>query len=507
MTNLALLLDDAARDFPERLAAVDGDDRRTYGELDADARRIADLLRGSGVRPGDKVAMSCLNTPDFTSVYFGILKAGATVVPLNVLLKAREIAYHLSDSQAVAYFAHEGTADLPVGEAASAAARRCDVRLFMIPDDRHGAPWAQANPGFQTVDADDDDTAVVLYTSGTTGQPKGAELRHRNLRDNALVSSDVYEVRRDRPETYLCALPLFHAFGQTCIQNGAVANGGTTVMMRRYEPAAALRLMTAHGVTIFAGVPTMYWGLLEAVGEVDDRRAVAALSRTLRVAASGGAALPIAMHRRFEELFGVVIQEGYGLSETSPAASFARSGEELRVGSIGRPVPGVEMRLINDDWSDVPADPEAVGEIAIRGHNVMKGYHNRPEATAMVLQDGWFRSGDLAKKDRDGFYYIVDRAKDLIIRGGFNVYPREVEEALMAHPAVSLVAVIGVTDHAYGEEIKAVVVKHKDNATTEAELLAWSRDQLAAYKYPRIVEFAESLPMSATGKILKREIA
>jgi long-chain acyl-CoA synthetase len=249
----------------------------------------------------------------------------------------------------------------------------------------------------------------------------------------------------------------------------------------------------------------MYWGLLTAL-DADDSFDVDALAKNLRVAVSGGAALPVDIHRQVRERFGVTILEGYGLSETSPVASFSRFGEEPRVGSIGKAIPGVEMKLINDDWSDVPDSPDAIGEIAIKGHNIMKGYHGRPDATAEAIKDGWFRSGDLARKDEDGWYYIVDRSKDMIIRGGFNVYPREIEEVLMEHPAVSLVAVIGVPHESHGEEIKAVIVKKPGDPTTEDELLAWGKEQFASYKYPRIVEFRDELPMTATGKILKREI-
>ncbi|UQS26006.1 long-chain fatty acid--CoA ligase [Amycolatopsis thermalba] len=502
MTNLAALLDTTAGEHPDRTAIVCGDARLSYPQLAGAANQVANLLVRHGVRPGDAVALSCPNLPTFTVVYFGILKAGATVVPLNVLLKPREIAYHLADSGAVAHFAFEGTADLPIGEwAAEAVEQTAGCRsLFVVPAAGR-LPWADEPAEFATVDVDDEDTAVILYTSGTTGHPKGAELRHRNMRDNALAGREVFGADPANPDTYLCVLPLFHSFGQTVTQNGAIAFGGTMVMLPRFDARAALTLMLQETVTFFAGVPTMYWGLL---GALDDGVDVAALAANLRVAVAGGSALPGEVHRDFRARFGVTILEGYGLSETSPVASFSVYGEQPRVGSIGVPIPGVEMKLIADDWSDASGE---VGEIAIRGHNVMKGYHGRPEATAEAIRDGWFRTGDLARKDADGFYYIVDRAKDMIIRGGFNVYPREIEELLMTHPAVSLVAVIGVPDDAHGEEIKAVVVRAKDHDdVTEDDIVAWAKERLAAYKYPRRVEFRDTLPMTATGKILKREI-
>jgi long-chain acyl-CoA synthetase len=455
------------------------------------------------------VALSCPNLPYFSIIYFGILKAGATVVPLNVLLKGREIAYHLNDCDAEAYFAFEGSAELPMAQAAKegfADAPDCSQLFVIDADPATAMSWLADQPAtFQTSLVDDEDTAVILYTSGTTGQPKGAELRHRNMRDNALLGEALFGASTATPDTYLCVLPLFHSYGQTVIQNGGFAYGGTIVMLPRFDPRAALALMGREKVTNFSGVPTMYWGLL---GALDETVNVAALAANLRVASSGGAALAAETHREFKERFGVTILEGYGLSETSPVASFSRFGEEPRVGSIGVPIPGVEMKLINDDWSDVPDGPDAVGEIAIKGHNVMKGYYNRPEATAEAIREDWFRSGDLAKKDEDGFYYIVDRSKDMIIRGGFNVYPREIEEVLMEHPAVSLVAVIGVPHESHGEEIKAVVVRDASAGDVTVEsIVDWAKSRLASYKYPRIVEFREELPMTATGKILKRELS
>ncbi|MFF9490189.1 long-chain fatty acid--CoA ligase [Streptomyces sp. NPDC014676] len=506
MTNLAALLTATAAEHPGRTAIVLGDSRLSYSRLDQASNQVANLLAAGGVGPGDKVALSCPNLPYFPVVYFGILKAGATVVPLNVLLKPREIAYHLDDSDAVAYFAFEGTPDLPIGEWAQEAYEDSDKcrTLFLMPTAAIQPPWADQPTVFETADVSDDDTAVILYTSGTTGRPKGAELRHRNMRDNALVGKEIFAADEARPDTYLCVLPLFHSFGQTVVQNGAVAFGGTLVMLPRFEARAALKVMLDETVTFFAGVPTMFWALL---GALDDRVDVSALAANLRVAVSGGSALPAEVHKDFRSRFGVTVLEGYGLSETSPVTSFSVYGEQPRVGSIGVPVPGVEMKLIAKDWSEVADGPDEVGEIAIRGHNVMKGYYGRPEATAEVIRDGWFRSGDIARKDADGFYHIVDRAKDMIVRGGFNVYPREIEELLMTHPAVSLVAVLGVPNDSHGEEIKAVVVRKKDHDdVTEADISAWAKERLAAYKYPRIVEFRDSLPLTATGKILKREI-
>jgi long-chain acyl-CoA synthetase len=280
-------------------------------------------------------------------------------------------------------------------------------------------------------------------------------------------------------------------------------------MLPRFEAHAALDLMLKEKITYFAGVPTMYWGLLGALADAGEGVDVAELARNLRVATAGGSALPVEVHREFEKKFGVTILEGYGLSETSPVASFSHYGEPARPGSIGTPIPGVEMKLIDpasEDWAEVEG-ADQIGEIAIKGHNVMKGYYNRPDATAAVIRDGWFRSGDLARRDEDGWYYIVDRSKDMIIRGGFNVYPREIEEVLMTHPDVSLAAVIGVPHESHGEEIKAFVILNPGATTTPEELVAWGKEQMASYKYPRIVEVVDALPMTSTGKILKRELS
>jgi long-chain acyl-CoA synthetase len=522
--NLATLLENSAANYPEREAIVfpATGRRMTYAEVNMFANMVAGFLRDKGIQPGDKVALSCPNLPYFSIIYWGILKAGATVVPLNVLLKGREVAYHLADSDAKAYFCFEGTAELPIGAEGFAGfndAEGCETFVVVTAALDAESPFdgvptlmgalAGQDGTFETVQTDEDDTAVILYTSGTTGQPKGAELRHRNMRDNATLGEKLFGSNAEEPETFLCVLPLFHSFGQTVIQNGSAAYGGTVVMLPRFEPEPALELMKSEKITFFAGVPTMYWGLLHAAGDSD----VSVIKDNLRVAVAGGAALPIEVHKEFEAKFGVTILEGYGLSETSPVASFSPVGSQVRVGSIGLPVPGVEMMLIDPEKADAGSFEEiewsedAIGEIAIKGHNIMKGYYGRPDATDDAIKDGWFRSGDLARRDADGWYYIVDRSKDMIIRGGYNVYPREIEEVLMTHPDVSLAAVIGVPHESHGEEVKAVVILNEGATLTEDDLVEWGKHEMAAYKYPRIVEFVPSLPMTATGKILKRELS
>ena len=515
MTNLASLLERASRLHPQRTAIVNGDKRLTYAQVNAAANQVANLLVSRGIHPGDRVALSCPNVPWFSIVYYGILKAGAVVVPLNIMLKAQEIAYHLEDSSAKAYLCFEGSQDLPIGSegrAGFSAVPDCE-HFLLIAGGTTNRPWTERSEtlhdalaahsqDFSAVPVEDDDAAVILYTSGTTGRPKGAELTHSNMVSNALVCQELFASSPDRPDTVLGALPLFHSFGQTVIQNAAVALGGTVVMLSRFDAGEALRLMGKECVTFFAGVPTMYWGLLRAAEQSDMN--VGELAGHLRVAVAGGSALPVEVHKEFAERFGITILEGYGLSETSPVASFTRLGEHVRVGSIGRPIPEVQMKLIHEDWTEC-AEGE-VGEIAIKGPNIMKGYLGRPQATAEAIRDGWLRSGDLARRDADGFYYIVDRSKDLIIRGGYNVYPREVEETLLQHPEVSLAAVVGIPHDSHGEEVKAVVIRTHGSDLTEEELVRWAKGQMAAYKYPRYVEFRDALPMTATGKILKREL-
>ncbi|MEV0583193.1 long-chain fatty acid--CoA ligase [Nonomuraea sp. NPDC050310] len=510
MLNLSIVLEDSARAVPDRTALVFGGLRLPYSMVDSIANQVANLLVARGIGKGDKVALLCPNVPYFPFVYFGILKAGAAVVPLNVLLQPREIAYHLTDSDAKALFCFEGTPELPMGargREAFDAVEGCE-QFVVLPatplatESEYGeAFWAAIDglPGeFETVQTRPDDTAAILYTSGTTGQPKGAELTHANLLLNTMVSDEMFPADPDG-DVSLAVLPLFHSFGQISVMSVTMRRRGTLVLMPRFEPGEALALMREEKVTMFAGVPTMYWGMLTKIHADGDK-----VPTTLRVAVSGAAALPVEVLKDFETTFGLSILEGYGLSETSPAASFNQLSRPTKPGTIGFPIWGVEMRLVDDDWNTI--EGEGPGEIAVRGHNIMKGYYGRPEETAEVLRDGWFRTGDIATRDADGYYAIYDRSKDMIIRGGFNIYPREIEEVLMAHPAVSLVAVVGVPNASHGEEVKAYVIRAAGATESEEDLITWCRENMAAYKYPRIIEFRDTLPMTATGKILKREL-
>ena len=487
--NLAENLAHTAAAHPAQVAIKLDDLEIPFAALADGAARVATWLGSLGVEPGDRVAITKPNLPQFTVIYYGILWAGATVVPLNPLFKGREFAYALTDSDSKVIFAWEGMAEEAEKGADEAGA------VFISVGQGFLGQVAAHMPG-DMVARDDQDTAVVLYTSGTTGSPKGAELTHLNMSRNAEVASSLFNTQPS--DMVFGGLPLFHSFGQTVGMNVCVATGATLTLLPRFEPAKALEVLVRDHVTIMLGVPTMYVALLGYPG----REGVALPD--LRVCASGGASLPVEVLRGFEAAFDCLVLEGYGLSETSPVASFNHPDRDRKPGSIGTPISGVQMRLVDQEWQDV-ADGE-IGEIAIKGHNVMKGYLNKPEATAAVMHDGWFRTGDLARRDDEGYYYIVDRAKDMIIRGGFNVYPREVEEVLYEHPAVGQAAVVGVPDDTYGEEIAAAVVLKTGATATPDELREFAKERVAAYKYPRIVWITEALPMGPTGKILKRQI-
>ncbi len=512
MINLAVLLEDSARNVPEKCAVICGDVRLSYAEINAKANQVANALQAIGIEKGDKVALSCPNLPFFPIIYYGILKTGAVVVPLNILLKSREIAYHLDDSDAKTYFCFEGSAELPLGEQGFAGFEQtepCENFILLSLDASAKSPYQNTKTfaefienqptEFESEMTNADDTAVILYTSGTTGQPKGAELTHLNVLLNARLSDTMY-LRNDH-DTHLITLPLFHSFGQIVQMNAGFYNRATVVLLPRFTPEAALGAMQTHSVTIFAGVPTMYWALLNFAGA--DKFDLAKIAGNLRMCFAGGSPLPLEVLHGFEAKFNTKIIEGYGLSETSPIAVFNKHGAS-RAGSVGFPVWGVEIRLVDENGSDV-ADGE-LGEILIRGHNIMKGYYKRPEATANAIKNGWFYSGDVGRLDEEGYLFIADRVKDMILRGGFNVYPRELEEVLMTHEAVSLCAVVGISHDELGEEVKAFVVLKQNAALTETELVGWCKSNMASYKYPRFVEFRETLPMTATGKILKREL-
>ncbi len=490
--NLASLLTETAARLPDNPAVRLDEVELSYAELEDRSARLATLLRERGMAAGDRVGVMLPNVPEFPVVYYGVLRAGGVVVPMNVLLKQREIAFYLEDSGAKLLLAWHGFAEEAGAGAVAAGSDLIEVEPAALAARLDGV---EPTPGL--ADTAEDDTAVILYTSGTTGKPKGAELTHLNLYRNADVSSrTTSEIAAG--DVVLGSLPLFHSFGQTVSMNASLMVGACLTLLPKFDPGEALAAMERNGVTHFYGVPTMYGALLHhPERERFDTSA-------MRICITGGASMPVEVLRGFEQAFGCKVMEGYGLSETSPVACSNHPDRERKPGSIGTPLEGVEMRVVDED--DNPVAQGEVGEIVIRGHNIMKGYWRRPDATAEAMRGGWFHSGDMARVDEDGYFYIVDRKKDLIIRGGYNVYPREVEEVLYEHPKIREAAVVGVPHDEWGEEIGAAVVPHEGEELSPEEVSAYVKERIAAYKYPRVVWFVDELPKGPTGKILKREI-
>jgi len=499
--SLATVLAEAARKHPDKLAVIDSatTERITYRDLWQQTLAYAAGLRELGVGPGDTVAIQIPNLADFPRVYYAVLSVGATIVPMHLLLTPSENAYVLRDSGAKLLVAHSSQLANATEAAKMAGIEAVSVGPA-VPGVRRLEEAAAGVPPLRTYTSREaEDIAVVFYTSGTTGKPKGALLTHLNLVMNTMVNIfDIHELHQD--DVVMGCLPLFHTFGQTVGMNGTFRMGGTIVLMARFAGDAAIDLMVKENVTIFHGVPTMYIGLLEAAPKADRLPA-------LRLCVSGGASLPVAVLEKFNEAFHATIFEGYGLSETSPTATTNQPAFGVKAGTVGHPIWGVEVEIARPEIDERIEflDNGELGEIVIRGHNVFTSYLNNPEATAQAVVDGWFRTGDLGTKDDEGFITIVDRKKDMVIRGGFNVYPREVEEVLARHPAVLQVAVIGVPDPTFGEEICAVVVPEPGGVTAE-ELIEWSREKLGKHKYPRQIRFAESLPLGPSMKVLKREL-
>jgi long-chain acyl-CoA synthetase len=504
--SLAQLIVEARRRWPEQVALVDRGERLTYRELFDRVTSCAAALAEHGVRQGDRVAMMIPNTADFPTLYYAVLCLGATVVPILPLLSAAEVTHILRDTRArlliadaeasnpaLAASAATSTTLIMVGSASKDDA--VETMELRVPSHRPGADIVTAEPG---------DLAVIMYTSGTTGVPKGAMLTHANLVWNAVISArDVVSLsERDR---VFGSAPLSHSNGQTVVMNSAVCAGAAVVLMRRFDAREALELIVREQVSVFVGVPTMYTALVEAARADHRRREL-----RLRLAVSGAAPLPTALVDEFRAIFGAEIYEGYGLTESSPVATFSQPVFGRRAGSVGHPLWGLDVEVARPDPAErieLLAAGE-VGEVVVRGHAVFAGYLNNPEATAAAITDGWLRTGDLGTKDDDGFLQIVGRKKEMILRGGYNVYPREVEEVLAAHAGIAQAAVVGAPDPYYGEEVHAFVVLHGGaDVPSEAEIIEWSRARLARYKYPRHVHFRDSLPLGPSGKVSKRELA
>jgi long-chain acyl-CoA synthetase len=490
--NLASTVTERAAADPAAVAVRLADLELTYAELDDRSARLAAVLRQRGLQQGDRVGVMLPNVLEFPIAYYGVLRAGGVVVPMNVLLKQREIAFYLEDSGARLLLAWHG-----FGSDAREGAAAAGAELIEVEPQSFAELLGDHEPETELADTEEEDTAVILYTSGTTGKPKGAELTHFNLSRNAEIASETTCTVR-RGDVVLGSLPLFHSFGQTVSMNASLRVGATLTLLPKFDPGETLEIMQRDGVTHFYGVPTMYGALLHHPGREEFD------TSSLRICITGGASMPVEVLHGFEEAFGCELLEGYGLSETSPVASSTHPGRERKPGSIGTPLREVEMKVVDEDDNEVPQGE--VGEIVIRGHNVMKGYWQRPEATEEAMRGGWFHSGDMGRVDEDGYFFIVDRKKDLIIRGGYNVYPREVEEVLYEHPKIREAAVLGVPHDQWGEEIGAAVVLHEGEELAPEEVSEYVKERIAAYKYPRLVWFMDDLPKGPTGKILKREI-
>ncbi len=515
--NLANIPLRSAKDFPSQPAILMGPLTITYDQLASQILAFASALAENGIKTGDKISLMLSSVPQFSISYFATLASGGIVVPLNVLFTSDEIRYHVQDSESVAIIVWEAFLEQTLSAikgtgCSTVIACRAPDSSAELPDNvldfnslMQSAMTSEQSSRFDVTPTNADDTAVILYTSGTTGRPKGAELSHFNLFDNArYVAEKLMRTRQDSLDLFsvgqvaLAALPLFHSFGQTVIQNASLMHGAAISLLPRFTPSDAADLIQAHKVTFFAGVPTMYIGLLH------DKDVTTEKLSTLKYAVSGGAALPIEVLNQFREKFGISILEGYGLSETSPVACFNTLMKEQKPGTVGPAIDLCEVKIVDVSDNEVPIGE--TGEVVIRGTNIMKSYYNRPDATRDVLINGWFYTGDIGKVDEDGFVSIVDRKKDMIIRGGFNVYPREVEEVVYQHECIAEAAIIGVPDEVHGEEVVAVVALKPDKRLEHEQLEQFCREHLAAYKIPRRTIVMDSLPKGPTGKILKRVI-
>ena len=502
--NIACLLRESAKTFPEKPALLFDGGSLTFREVDQLSDRMAATLRTEGFAVGDRIGLQLPNLPQYVIAYFGILKAGCVVVPMNVLLKAPEVTFQLGDSQAAGLITWAGSAE----EAARAVAAAGTEHLYVV--STPGAPAVSVGEPFEALFAadpdspplleqcDPGDTAVLIYTSGTTGTPKGAELTHFQLLMNADTPGRLFGIRDD--DVVIVVLPLFHVFGLSSQLNVCMRFGATMSLVPRFDPLKVFEVIRRDKVTVFEGVPTMYLALLHHPGLEPE------LATTLRVGVCGGASLPAEVLDAFEKKFGIVILEGYGLTETASTTTFNISEEERKPYSVGKPIWGVDVEIWDEVDRALPPGSDQVGEVMVRGVNVMKGYHNAPELSAEVFTRGWMRTGDLGYFDEDGYLFIVDRKKDLIIRGGYNVYPREIEEVLYGHPGVAEAAVIGVPDERLGEEVKAFVIPREGVSLTQDEVIAFVKERVAAYKYPRVVEFRSEMLHGPTGKILKTEL-
>jgi long-chain acyl-CoA synthetase len=489
--NLATLGDENVRTYGEYVSLVFEGRALTNVDQQRAGNRLAHALGRRGIGPGDRVVVMLPNCPEVLQSYTAVTKLGAVVVPVVFLLGGEEVRHIL---------AHSGAKLLITSPELAWKAEGWDGTVVLVGGDAPGALSWEAivtaeTDVFDTVERRPGDLAVILYTAGTTGQPKGVALSHANLLSNARATAALYEL--DRTRWSLAVLPLSHSYGLTLLNAGHIL-GTRAVLLRWFNPALVLETIQQYRVQQMAGVPTMFVYLLN-FPEADRFD-----TSSMKLWGSGAAPLPVEIVEPFEAKFGGRLLEGYGLTEASPVVSAHRYSGQRRLGSVGQPIAGVDVAILDDDDRPVPADE--VGEVCVRGPNVMLGYYRMPEETARAVRGGWLHTGDVGRLDADGFVYIVERKKDLIIRGGFNIYPREVEDVLYAHPAVAEAAVVGVSDPLMGEDVLAFVVT-KTGATATAEtLIAFCQDRLARYKCPKQVRFIETLPKSPIGKILRKEL-
>ncbi|MDZ5470228.1 fatty acid--CoA ligase family protein [Bacillus sp. 31A1R] len=509
--NLSSQLQETAKRLPMKPAYYFMDQSSTYAELDGAITKFASGLEKLGVKKGDHVALLLGNSPYFVIGMYGALRLGATVIPINPIYTPDEIGYILNNGDVKVVIA----LDLLVPLAEKMHSMLPKVENYIVCETPQGKesgvdvstlsvyPKLKAfthvvgsgDLSYKGPELDDDDVAVILYTSGTTGKPKGAMLTHRNLYSNAKDVGDYLHMSEE--DRVVTTLPMFHVFCLTVALNAPLMNGATILIDPRFSPQEVFRLTKEYKATVFAGVPTMYNYLYQYEdGNPEDLQ-------SLRLCISGGASLPVSLLKNFEKKFNVLISEGYGLSEASPVTCFNPLDRPRKAGSIGPSIVNVENKVVNELGDEVAVGE--VGELIVRGPNVMKGYYKMPEESAVAIRDGWLYTGDLAKMDEDGYFYIVDRKKDLIIVGGYNVYPREVEEVLYSHPDIIEVAVLGVPDPNLGEAVKSYVVS-KNPELTEEDVLQYCKEHIAKYKIPSSVEFLEELPKNTTGKILRRAL-
>jgi long-chain acyl-CoA synthetase len=496
-------LDELVRDVAQRDGAkpalIFADQPISYADLDIRIERAANGLALCGIVPGDRVALLVPNIPEVVIAYYAVLRCGAIVVPINVLYRAEEIAYILQDSEAKAFILYAGFAAQGIGGAAKAPS----VSQVIVVGDaalEGTTSWESltdaSSPQRTPVRVSPSDIATICYTSGTTGRSKGAMLTHRNFIANCERLDQTERGCAKCSDVLLLVLPLFHIYAMNCAMNAFLRAGATIVLMRRFDPLKVLEQIQKHRCNLFHGAPPMYiaWVNTPTLGDYD-------LS-SMRVAYSGAAPLPTQVLDRFRTVTGVEIVEGYGLTEASPVTHSNCAVTVTKAGTVGRPIPGVEVRLVDEEDRDVA--PRAPGEIICRGENITIGYWRKPEATAEALRDGWFRAGDIATTDEDGYYRIVDRKKDMIDAGGSKVWPREVEEVLFRHPAVREAAVVAMPDTYLGERPMAyIALKEGESATGEA-LIAYCKEHLATFKVPCLIKFRGELPKLPTGKVLRR---